>query len=121
MREWRGLKVPCEPKKEWKEAHKNTCCEAPFGTLCVGIDCKDCIYSFLNRTEREQFYKECFPEKPKKLPQRDAKGRFRKKGGAEMMYYWEGLKVPVDLKREWGEWMCSEKHCPGNPASIKCG
>lgn len=76
MREWRGLKVPCEPEKEWKEDRKNTWCGAPLGTLCVGIDCKDCIYSFLNLTEREQFYKECFSKNPKKLPKRDSKGRF---------------------------------------------
>lgn len=76
MREWKGLKVPAEPEKEWKEDQKNTCCGAPFGTLCVGIDCEDCIYSSLNLTEREQFYKECFQKNPKKLPKRDSKGRF---------------------------------------------
>ena len=128
MREWRGFEVPVEPKKEWKKWMCGGTCTFCSVQSCVGkgvcksvIFCRTCIYSSCNGAERKEFYNECFPEKPKKLPQRDAKGRFRKKGGTEMMYYWEGLKVPVDLKREWGEWMCSENICPGNPADIKCG
>ena len=34
---------------------------------------------------------------------------------------WEGFIVPIDPKREWGEWMCSETPCPRTPAGIKCG
>lgn len=123
MREWRGFEVPCEPKKEWEKwmcgGTPAVCCI----DSCAGEEitfCTHCIYSSCNGAARAEFYKECFPEKPKKFPQRDAKGRFCKKGGAGM-YYWEGLKVPVALKREWGEWMCSANPCPGNPADIKCG
>lgn len=101
MREWKGLKVPVEPKKEWKEDQKNTCCVAPLGTLCVGIDCEECIYSFLNSTELEQFYKESFPEKPKKLPKRDSNGRFCKKAATLPK-----LTVEVFNRPDCPEWAC---------------
>lgn len=78
MRYWKGLKVPVEPKKEWKDQFKypHWCAVDPSNVNCTGISCDECIYSFLNFTELEQFYKESFPEKPKKLPKRDSKGRF---------------------------------------------
>ena len=73
MREYKGLKVPCEPKKEWDWmlSFNSICNEAlPVEKdliaymQCTG-DCAHCIYSYKHPREREQFYEETFkvPEK----------------------------------------------------------
>ena len=118
MRKWKEFEVPCKPKKEWEKwmcgGSSTVCCiQSCVGVaVCISVTCcSKCIYSPCNGTARREFYQECFPEKPKKLPQRDSKGRFCKKEETES-YLWEGLKVPVDPKREWGSWMTSNEYCP---------
>lgn len=83
MREWRGFKVPCKPEKEWEKWMCGGTCTVCCVQSCVGEEvcksvtsCSTCIYSCYNGIERREFYNECFPEKPKKLPKRDSKGRF---------------------------------------------
>lgn len=105
MREWKRLKVPVEPEKTWE--WMKDCfefCKLGHGDEipCAGTNCEDCIYSRLHADARASLYNESLKQEKK-------------------MFEWEGLKVPVDPKREWGSWMCGEGCCPGTSIGIKCG
>lgn len=82
MKKYKGLKVPCKPKKNWKYwmLHRFYSCRTADTAHCIrkGVDCEECIYDNIdNGEQRAQFYKDTFGE-PKKLPKRDSQGKFCK-------------------------------------------
>jgi hypothetical protein len=64
MREYKGLFIPVPPKKAWKWMLTDSSCG--ISTVpCRGIICKECIYSWENSRQRQQFYKETFNKEQK--------------------------------------------------------
>ena len=119
MKKWKGWWIPTPVTG--KEKDSGGCYAAKQTRKCCEIPCHDCIYwTHDGQAERRvKEYLEYLKEhKQGKEQARDSKGRFCKKGETVML--WEGFTVPTDPKREWGEWMCSEKQCPGTPAGIQC-
>lgn len=118
VKQFRGLEVPIEPKKEWKDWMCDTskyCALGEKGDLnCPkpGLLCHRCIYGYLSAVYRKAFYEYRFPPKPRTLPKRDSKGRFCKKeqkGG--IGEYFRGLQVPVKPKKDW-DWMLDrDQYC----------
>lgn len=68
MMEYKGLKVPIEPKKEWEWmlSFNSICTEDLLleHMRCTG-DCAHCIYSRKHPRERKQFYEETFKSSEK--------------------------------------------------------
>lgn len=77
MREYKGLFIPCEPKKEWEWMLTDGGCGSTYalyweGLDCEGLDCEVCIYSRKNSNLRKLFYKETFENKKKETKMKKA-------------------------------------------------
>lgn len=72
MREYKGLFVPCKPKKSWTWMLTDTYCRCPSTCNCVGLACTDCIYGMENSHDRQQFYKETFKDKQEETKMKKA-------------------------------------------------
>lgn len=107
IKAYKNRVVPCPCKREWTwmldEQHIG-CLEAlndnPDFEGCRAIACQDCIYS--SNPQRAEYYKECFPEKTKKLPKRDSQGRFCKEVKALPKLTVEVFNKPNCPK--WAQW-----------------